>query len=109
TLIALLHAVAYGWRQEQLAESAKIISRLGRELHDRIRTFVTNFGKVGPALRGAVDHYNSAVGSLESRVLPSVRKFMELGAAAGEEIPELAPVDETPRALTAPEKGEEER
>ena len=61
------------------------------------------------ALRGAVDHYNSAVGSLESRVLPSVRKFMELGAAAGEEIPELAPVDETPRALTAPEKGEEER
>lgn len=108
TLIALLRAIAYGWRQEQLAQSAEIISRLGRELHDRIRTFVTNFGKVGPALQGAVDHYNSAVGSLESRVLPSVRKFKELGAAAGEDIPELAPVDEAPRSLASPEKDGEE-
>ena len=107
TLIALLRAVAYGWRQEQLAQNAQIISKLGRDLYDRIRTFALNLGKVGPALKGAVEHYNSAVGSFESRVLPSVRKFKELGAAVGEEIPDLAPVDETPRSLNAPEKGEE--
>ena len=104
TLIALLRAVAYGWRQEQIARNAQAISELGKQLYDRIRTFVSHLETVGSSLEKAVDSYNKAVGSLESRVLPSARRFKELGAATGEEIIEIESVDEAPRALTAPEK-----
>jgi len=103
TLIALLRAVAYGWRQEQLERNAQAISDLGKQVYDRVRTFVEHFEGVGSALRRAIESYNKAVGSLESRVLPSARRFKELGAATGEEIIEAEPVDETPRALAAPE------
>jgi len=104
TLIALLQAVAFGWRQERIAQNAQTISELGKDLYDRVRTFLDHFASVGSSLKRATENYNRAVGSLESRVLPSVRRFKELGAATGDALAELEPVDETPRALTAPER-----
>ena len=104
TLIALLRAVAFGWRQEQIAENAREISALGKDLYDRVRTFLGHFEGVGSSLQRATENYNRAVGSLESRVLPSVRKFKELGAATGDPIAELEPVDEISRELNAPEQ-----
>jgi DNA recombination protein RmuC len=108
TLIALLRAVAYGWRQEQVARNAQEISELGRQLYDRIRTFVGHFEGVGSALHRSIENYNKAVGSLDSRVLPSARRFKELGAAPGDEITDVEPVDETPRALAAPDRERED-
>jgi len=104
TLIALLRSAAYLWQQEKVAQNAKRISDLGKELHDRLKTFVGHFQTLGSSIERAVDSYNKAVGSLESRVLPSARRFKELGAATGDEIIDLEPVDETPRALAAPDR-----
>ena len=103
TLIALLRAVAFGWRQEQVAQNARAISELGKDLYERVRTFLGHFEVVGSSLKRATENYNRAVGSLESRVLPSVRKFKEMGAATGGAIAELEPVDEITRELSAPE------
>ncbi|MGD0570209.1 MAG: DNA recombination protein RmuC [Candidatus Sulfotelmatobacter sp.] len=100
TLIALLKAVAYGWNQEKLARNAQQISALGKELHDRLRLLATHITAVGTGLDRAVESYNKAVGSLESRVLVSARKFSELGASVAEDIPELAPIETTARALS---------
>ncbi|HEY7404881.1 MAG TPA: DNA recombination protein RmuC [Candidatus Angelobacter sp.] len=100
TLIALLKAVAYGWNQEKLARNAKEISALGKELHERLRNLGAHVEGVGKGLDRAVEAYNKAVGSLESRVMVSARKFAELGASVTEEIAELAPIETTTRNLT---------
>ncbi|MGA9507165.1 MAG: DNA recombination protein RmuC [Candidatus Sulfotelmatobacter sp.] len=100
TLIALLKAINYGWNQEKLARNAQQISALGKELHDRLRLLAAHITSVGTGLDRAVESYNKAVGSLESRVLVSARKFAELGASVAEDIPELEPIETTARALS---------
>lgn len=104
TLIALLRAVAYGWRQERLADNARHIADLGRELYDRIAVMGGYMQRLGKHLGGAVDRYNEAVGSLETRVLVSARRLKDLDAAPeGAEIVELPPIERVPRALQASE------
>lgn len=106
TLIALLRAVQYGWRQEGLAENAKKISALGLDLYNRLATMGEHFSRVGKSLASTVDAYNSAVGSLETRVLTAARKFRELDASPShEEITELNPVDAAPSRLQAEDLG----
>lgn len=107
TLIALLKAVAYGWKQELIAERAQEISNLGAELYDRLCTMSEHFAKVGARLGGAVDSYNKAVASLESRVLVSARKFREHGIAAPKEMETLEQVERIPRMLVAAKQEEE--
>lgn len=102
TLIALLRTVAYAWTQEALADKAREIHELGRELYDRIGVMGAHLDKLGRSLTGAVVSYNKAVGSLETRVLVSARKFTEL-EVSDRELPGPAPVEEAARPLTAPE------
>jgi DNA recombination protein RmuC len=103
TLIALLRAVSYGWRQETIAESARAVSELGRELYTRLATLTEHFAKVGRGLETAVRSYNETVGSLETRVLPSARKFKEHGVSPAGELAPLNIVDRSVRAVTAAE------
>ena len=103
TLIALLKAVAFGWRQEKIAESAQEIKNLGKVLYERLSTLADHFGKVGLNLDRAITAYNEAVGSLETRVLPAARRFQELEVATVDEIDEVKPVEKSTRALQAAE------
>jgi DNA recombination protein RmuC len=96
TLIALLRTVAFGWQQETVAESARAVGRLGRELYERLGVFTNHFASIGGSLERATAAYNRAAGSLESRVLVSARKFPDLGVS-GDELPELTPVTTAPR------------
>ena len=80
TLIALLKAASYGWRQESISQNAEEISALGRQLYDRVVTFADHFDNVGRGLEAAVKSYNSSIGSFETSVIPGARKFAELGA-----------------------------
>ena len=103
TLIALLRAVAYGWTQDRIADNARKISDLGKELYDRVATLTQHFRILGQSLGKSVKAYNDAVGSLEGRVLTSARKFKELGATPQNEILELEPVEQATREIQAPE------
>lgn len=104
TLIALLRAVALGWKQEALARNAREISELGRQLHDRIAKVAEHWAKMGRNLGNAVDAYNESVRSMESRVLVTARRFRDLDAVGdGREIVELAQVEVRPRELQAVE------
>ncbi len=108
TLIALLRTVAHGWTQESLAERAQEIHRLGRELHERLGTLGGHLDKVGRSLGAAVSSYNQAIGSLESRVLVSARRFTDLEVTDADlEAPK--PVDAVPRPPTALELVEDDR
>ena len=97
TLIALLRAVSYGWRQENIAENAQAISNLGRELYGRMRLIAESFSIVGSKLDGAVEAYNKAASSLESRALVSARKLKELGAGLDKEIEPVTVIERASR------------
>lgn len=86
SFVALLRAVAYGWRQEQLAKNAEHIKKIGEELYQRLATFTSHLQKMGRSLESAVKHYNSSVGSFDSRILPSAQKFREMGISSSKEI-----------------------
>jgi DNA recombination protein RmuC len=103
TLISLLRAVAYGWRQEIIAENTRKISDLGKELYERVSTLTKHFRILGQSLNSSVKAYNDAVGTLESRILVSARKFKELGATPQSEILELPPVEKASRDIQSPE------
>ncbi|MFN7709604.1 MAG: DNA recombination protein RmuC [Holosporales bacterium] len=104
TLIALLHAVAYGWRQEKLTENAREISNLGRDLYKRIADMGSHLTRLGASLGQSVNAYNRTVGTLETRVLPAARRFKDLEASNGSlEIEPLSGLDQTVRGLQAPE------
>jgi len=105
SLMALLKAASYGWRQETIAEKAREVSELGRELHSRLGTMADHLSKLGKGLATAMDGYNSAIGSFETRVLTQARKFKELGATSQEaEIIELRAIEGGVRRLQPPEK-----
>ena len=103
TLLALLRTAAFGWTQETLAAHAQEISGLGKDLYDRLCTMFEHLDELRRRLDSAVQAHNAAVGSLETRVLPSARRFKELGVVSGKELIAPGPVDHLPRRLQAPE------
>ena len=108
SFVALLKAVAYGWRQLALAENAKEIRGMAEDLYNRLAAFTTHMNKVGRQLAGSVENYNKAVGSLERSVLPSARKFAELGIQAKKDMEKLETLDPVPRTMIEPTNDEEE-
>ena len=103
TLIALLHATYYGWREEKIAESAREIAAAGRELHKRIATFLEPYAKLGRQLNSAVNAYNQGAGSLDARVLPQLRRLEDVGAGSEKALPRLAGLDTPAKLIVAPE------
>jgi DNA recombination protein RmuC len=100
TLIALLKAIAYGWQQEAIAREAKEIAALGKELYDRVGVVAGHLAKVGKSLGQSVEHYNKAIGSVESRLLVTARKFEALDSASAEALPEVKGVEKLPTLPT---------
>lgn len=103
TLIALLRAIAYGWRQERVAQNATVVSELGKQLYERLRLLAGHLDDLGKAVGRSVDAYNRVIGSMESRVFATARRFQEIGAGTTEAIPTLPPIDQAPRTLDAPD------
>jgi DNA recombination protein RmuC len=103
TLVGLLRAVAYGWQQEKIAQNALEISDLGRVLYERICKLAEHFEKLAGGLGRAVEAYNDAVGSMESRVLVTARRLKDLGVSATGDVPALPPIDRSIRPTRAPE------
>ena len=103
TLIGLLFVVAFGWRQEKVAESARHVADLGKQLYERLATFADHFAKAGRGLDQAVAAYNNAVGSLERSVLPAARRFPDLGVRIAKELPELETIQHSTRSPQAAE------
>jgi DNA recombination protein RmuC len=104
TLIALLRAVAYGWRQEKLAQNAEEVGKLGKEIYDRICTLARHWGEVGDRLSKAVESYNSSTATLESRVVVSARRFRDLRVSTdSSDIPLLKQIEIHPRSLQTEE------
>jgi DNA recombination protein RmuC len=99
SFVALLKAVAYGWRQLALAENAEEIRRLAEDLYGRLSVFVSHLNKVGRQLGSSVESYNRAVGSLERKVLPGARKFTELGIHPKRELETVEPLESLPRTI----------
>ncbi|HMK57362.1 MAG TPA: DNA recombination protein RmuC [Dissulfurispiraceae bacterium] len=99
TFIALLKAVAYGWQQEQVTKSAQEINRLGRELYERFAVVLEHFARTGAAMRKAVDSYNDGVRSLETRLIPSIRKFKDLGISSAKEAPSPEEIGQTAKTV----------
>jgi len=97
--IALLRAVSYGWKQQALAENAIEVRELGETIYKRLATFSSHLEKLGKSLNSSVDHYNKSVGSLERQVMPSGRKFVEMGIRAKTELSELQPIDKQVREV----------
>jgi DNA recombination protein RmuC len=106
SLLALLKAVSYGWRQERIADSAREIADAARELHKRVCTFLEPFAKVGRSLNTTVNAYNQATSSLEARVLPQLRRMEQAGAGSAKELTAPAPVETPARLLAAAELGD---
>jgi DNA recombination protein RmuC len=102
SFVALLKAVAYGWRQLVLADNAGEIRTLAEDLYSRLSTFVGHMNKVGKQLASSVENYNRAVGSLERKVLPGARKFVELGIRPKKELEHIEPLESLPRTMIEP-------
>ena len=103
TLFALLKTVANAWREERLARNAEEVIGLAEQMQDRLVTFAEYFAALGGSLGKAVKSYNKALGSFESRLLPTSRRIRELGASGSKQVPEIAPLDEPPREPKPPE------
>jgi DNA recombination protein RmuC len=109
SLVALMRAIAYGWRQESLAENAEQIREIGAELYHRLATFTEHLNKIGKSLNNSVQHFNKAVGSLDTRILPSARKFAELGISSEKPIESLSQIETTTRSVESATEQEEKK
>jgi DNA recombination protein RmuC len=101
TLMALLKAIEFGWRQEEITQNAEEIRKLGKDLYERMATVLGHVARLGSALDSAVTQYNATVGSLESRVLVTARKMADLGARSGKDLPDPEPIDNRIREFSA--------
>jgi len=106
SFVALLRAVGYGWRQEQLAENAEHIKTVGEELYGRLQTFTDHLQKLGKSLDSGMKHYNSAVGSFDSRVLPSARKFNEMGVSTDKKLKQSKQIETAVRQIEVEKKSD---